>query len=92
MAEEGQVEELPLATDCNALTIDTNIFSNAGYGIEGGLLAQLEQFENSDVDLVFSDIVSPGAPVSIASSQENKGRASRVSEGHQKHPSRTSDQ
>jgi len=57
MADEEQVEEVPLATDCNALTIDTNVFSNAGYGIEGGLLAQLEQFENSDVDLVFSDIV-----------------------------------
>jgi hypothetical protein len=57
MAEDEQADESPLAADCDALTIDTNIFSNAGYGIESGLLVQLEQFESSDVEFVFSDIV-----------------------------------
>jgi hypothetical protein len=57
MAEEAQGEGSPLASDCDALTIDTNIFSGAGYAIESGLLAQLDQFATSEVDLVFSDIV-----------------------------------
>lgn len=57
MAEDLQSEESLLPSDCDALTIDTNILSNAGYSVESGLLAQLEQFESSDVELVFSDIV-----------------------------------
>lgn len=41
----------------DALTLDTNIFTNNGYALEHGLLKQLEQFKKGSVKLLLSEIV-----------------------------------
>jgi hypothetical protein len=43
--------------DYHALCIDTNIFREAGYAFDRGLLAQLNQFADSPVQVVISEIV-----------------------------------
>jgi hypothetical protein len=44
--------------DYHALCVDTNIFREAGYGLDRGLLAQLDQFTQSPVQVVISEIVA----------------------------------
>ena len=44
--------------DYHALCIDTNVFREAGYALERGLLAQLDQFAQSPVRVVISKIVA----------------------------------
>jgi hypothetical protein len=39
-----------------AISLDTCIFSAAGYRLEAGLFKPLEQFKNSDMSLVFSEV------------------------------------
>lgn len=46
-----------LELDYHALCIDTSTFREAGYGFDRGLLAQLEQFAQSPVQVVISEIV-----------------------------------
>lgn len=41
----------------DALTLDTNIFTNNGYALEHGLLKQLEQFKQGSVKFILSEIV-----------------------------------
>ncbi|HRK98445.1 MAG TPA: PIN domain-containing protein [Alphaproteobacteria bacterium] len=41
----------------DAITLDTNIFTNNGYALEHGLLKQLEQFKQGSVKFVLSEIV-----------------------------------
>lgn len=43
--------------DYYAICIDTNVFREAGYSFDRGLLVQLEQFVQSPVELVISEIV-----------------------------------
>jgi hypothetical protein len=43
--------------DYHALCIDTNIFRETGYGLDKGLPAQLDQFADSPVQVVISEIV-----------------------------------
>lgn len=54
--EPTQQPERP-ELDFHALSIDTNIILETGYAFDKGLLAQLDQFENSLVQVVFSEIV-----------------------------------
>jgi len=42
----------------HALCIDTNIFREAGYALDKGLLAQLDQFAHSPVQVVISEIIA----------------------------------
>jgi PIN domain len=41
----------------DTITIDTSIFHNLGYYLEGGLLAELQQFKHGSVKVVLSEIV-----------------------------------
>lgn len=41
----------------DAITLDTNIFTNNGYALEHGLLKQLEQFKQGSVKFILSEIV-----------------------------------
>ncbi|MBL1146180.1 MAG: hypothetical protein D8M28_00600 [Proteobacteria bacterium] len=41
----------------DAVTLDTNIFTNNGYALEHGLLNQLEQFKKGSVKFILSEIV-----------------------------------
>lgn len=43
--------------DFDAITIDTEVFDRAKYALEHGLLKQLEQFKNSHVKLVLSEVI-----------------------------------
>lgn len=43
--------------DYDALCIDTSIFHQTGYALEKGLVAQLEQFAQSPVQVVISEVV-----------------------------------
>lgn len=47
-----------VAGDISALTLDTSIFERAGLAMEAGLLAQLEQFRESDIRLVVASVVA----------------------------------
>ena len=42
---------------CDAITVDTNVFRNNGWNLEGGLLAQLAQFRGGSVQFVISEVV-----------------------------------
>ena len=42
---------------CDAITVDTNVFRNNGWNLEGGLLAQLAQFQEGSVQFVMSEVV-----------------------------------
>lgn len=41
----------------DALTLDTNIFTNNGYALEHGLLKQLEQFKKGSIKFILSEII-----------------------------------
>ncbi len=41
----------------DAITLDTNIFRNKGWNLEGGILGQLTQFKEGSVEFVLSEIV-----------------------------------
>lgn len=41
----------------DAITLDTNIFTNNGYALEHGLLKQLEQFGKGSIKFILSEIV-----------------------------------
>ncbi|WP_454056748.1 hypothetical protein [Cupriavidus sp. Marseille-Q8015] len=47
-----------LAGEVTALTIDTSIFEKNGLALESGLLAQLEQFRESEFELVIANTVA----------------------------------
>ena len=52
-----EMTESPPGLDYNALCIDTNIFHETGYAFDKGLLAQLDQFAESSMQVVISEIV-----------------------------------
>jgi hypothetical protein len=41
----------------DAITIDTNIFTQNGYFLEGGILGQMSQFKEGAATFVLSEIV-----------------------------------
>jgi len=47
-----------IAGEISALTLDTSIFERAGLAMEAGLLAQLEQFRDGDIQLVVANVVA----------------------------------
>lgn len=47
-----------LAGEITALTIDTSIFERNSLALEGGLLAQLEQFHESEFELLIANTVA----------------------------------
>lgn len=53
----AEIEEAIRDERLTILSIDTSIFSQYQNGLEHGLLQRLAQFEASDVELVFSDVV-----------------------------------
>src|ERR1700722_13069556 len=55
-SQEGTPESSP-EFDYHALCIDTNIFYETGYAFDKGLLAQLDQFSGSPLQVVISEIV-----------------------------------
>jgi PIN domain len=54
---EAETMETSSDLPYNALCIDTNIFYETGYAFDKGLLAQLDQFAESPVQVVISEIV-----------------------------------
>jgi len=46
-----------LKGDIGAISIDTCIFTGAGYRLEGGILKPLEQFKENGFQLIFSEVV-----------------------------------
>ena len=42
---------------CDAITVDTNVFRINGWRLEGGLLAQLAQFREGSVQFIMSEVV-----------------------------------
>jgi len=52
--------------DYHALCVDTNIFREAGHTLDGGLLAQLDQFAQSPVQVVISEIIAKEMQQQIA--------------------------
>jgi len=58
-ASPAQVQTMETSPDLpyNALCIDTSIFYETGYAFDKGLLAQLDQFAESSVQVVISEIV-----------------------------------
>lgn len=45
-----------LSGSISAISIDTCVFTDAGYRLESGILKTLEQFKDSDFRLVFSEV------------------------------------
>jgi len=41
----------------DAITLDTNIFTNNGYALEHGLLGQLTQFKQGSVKFILSEVI-----------------------------------
>ncbi|WP_454875357.1 PIN domain-containing protein [Paraburkholderia xenovorans] len=54
---DQQINAQILAGEITALTIDTSVFERASLALESGLLAQLEQFRESDFELVIASTV-----------------------------------
>jgi hypothetical protein len=52
-AEEGEAP----SGKFDVITLDTNIFTNNGYNLDGGLLAQLTQFKGGAFDFVLSEVI-----------------------------------
>lgn len=55
---DERINDLILAGEIAALTIDTSIFERNGLALESGLLAQLEQFRDSEFEFVIANTVA----------------------------------
>lgn len=55
---DQSIHDQILAGEITALTIDTSVFEKNGLALESGLLAQLVQFQGSDIALVIPNTVA----------------------------------
>ncbi|AMP39254.1 PIN domain-containing protein [Ralstonia solanacearum] len=71
-----------LAGEITALTIDTSIFEKNGLALESGLLAQLEQFRESDFELVIANTVASEVKRHLAKNATEATKALRTALTH----------
>ncbi|MEV8470515.1 PIN domain-containing protein [Ralstonia sp. UNC404CL21Col] len=71
-----------LAGDITALTIDTSIFEKNGLALESGLLAQLEQFRESEFELVIANTVANEVKRHLAKNATDATKALRTALTH----------
>lgn len=71
-----------LAGEITALTIDTSIFEKNSLALESGLLAQLEQFCNSEFDLVIANTVANEVKRHLAKNATDSTKALRIALAH----------
>lgn len=55
--EFDKIKELIQNQEIQAITIDTSIFENEGLKLESGLLKQLEQFSDTSIKIIISEVV-----------------------------------
>ncbi len=71
-----------LAGEITALTIDTSIFEKNSLAMESGLLAQLEQFRNSEFELVIANTVANEVKRHLARHATDATKALRTALAH----------
>lgn len=71
-----------LAGQITALTIDTSIFEKNGLALESGLLAQLEQFCESEFELVIANTVANEVKRHLAKNATDATKALRTALAH----------
>lgn len=71
-----------LAGQITALTIDTSIFEKNGLALESGLLAQLEQFRESEFELVIANTVADEVKRHLAKNASDATKALRTALTH----------
>lgn len=71
-----------LAGEITALTIDTSIFEKNGLALESGLLAQLEQFRNSEFELVIANTVANEVKRHLVKNATDATKALRIALVH----------
>lgn len=71
-----------LAGEITALTIDTSIFEKNGLALESGLLAQLEQFRESEFELVIANTVANEVKRHLAKNATDAAKALRNALAH----------
>lgn len=71
-----------LAGEITALTIDTSIFEKNGLALESGLLAQLEQFQKNDFELVIANTVANEVKRHLAKNATDATKALRTALAH----------
>ncbi|WP_144241495.1 PIN domain-containing protein [Janthinobacterium agaricidamnosum] len=71
-----------LAGEITALTIDTSIFERNSLALESGLLAQLEQFRESDFELVVTNTVANEVKRHLAKNATDATKSLRIALAH----------
>lgn len=71
-----------LAGEITALTIDTSIFEKNGLALESGLLAQLEQFQKNDFELVIANTVANEVKRHLAKNATDATKTLRTALAH----------
>lgn len=79
---DEKINKQILAGEITALTIDTSIFEKNGLALESGLLAQLEQFRESEFELVIANTVASEVKRHLAKNATDATRALRTALAH----------
>lgn len=79
---DDKISKKILAGEIKALTIDTSIFERNGLAMESGLLAQLDQFRESDFELIVANTVANEVKRHLAKSAMDAIKALRVALTH----------
>jgi hypothetical protein len=79
---DDQINKKILAGNITALTIDTSIFEKNGLALESGLLAQLDQFLESEFELIIAHTVANEVKRHLAKNATDATRALRTALAH----------
>lgn len=79
---DEKINDLILAGEITALTIDTSIFERNSLALEGGLLAQLEQFREGEFELVIANTVASEVKRHLAKNATDATKALRTALAH----------
>lgn len=82
MFMDEKINALILAGEITALTIDTSIFERNGLALESGMLAQLEQFRESEFELVIANTVADEVKRHLAKNATDATKALRTALTH----------
>jgi len=79
---EKKVNDLILAGEISAFTIDTSVFERNSLALENGLLAQLEQFRKSEFELVIANTVANEVKRHLVKNATDARKALRAALAH----------